>query len=442
MGLSIQTNVAAMSARRSLASSQLSLDGALSKLSSGYRITRASDDAAGLAISTKLTAKLRSHGQAARNAADGLSVVQAAEAGLDEQASLMQRLRQLAMQSASDGVGDVERRYLDREAGALLDELQRISQVTEFNGRRLLDGSAVTLDFQVGVEATAADVISVLGLDTSPQHPLAATAAVAGQAAANAAFVTSFTSTATGNLAAAQAAANLAALAVVGDPAVAGHLSTGALHLQLLGGAALLAATAGGGTGGNPALAAAYQAFVATMGATGNLATAHAAAAAAGDAAIVGAGVSAANATLSTFRAHLQAAGGAVVGSAVAPGLPRERALAALGGPGSTPGLGLAGFSVATKGAARTALGAVDQALERLSSARAALGATGNRLQSAIDSIRASSEALAAANGRILDVDVAEESSRLSRSQILLQAGVAVLGQAGIVPQLALKLLG
>lgn len=442
MAFSIQTNLAALKAGRSLAATQTVLDRSLARLSSGYRITRASDDAAGLGISTKLEAQLRSHGQAVRNASDGLSVVQSAEAGLAEQAGILARLRALAIQAASDGIGDVERGYVDREATTLVRELRRIAKVTEYDGVRLLDGSAATLDFQVGIMATGRDVISVSTIDATPEHPLQTTVAVAGQAAGNAAFVASYTSTAAGNLAAAQAAANAAAIAVVGNGSVAARLSDLTVYLFGLGGAALVGATAGGGTGGNAALAAANRAFATSMTASGNLATANAAAVAAADAAIPGAGAAAANATRSTFLANLLAAGGTTVGQLVAAGLPRDRAVAAIGGPGSTPGLGLAVFSLASKASARAALGALDAALGQVSTARATLGATGNRLQSAIASIGASAEALAAANGRIKDADVAEETSRLSRSQILVQAGVSVLAQSRMAPQLALKLLG
>lgn len=184
MAISLQTNLASLAARRDLSSAQVTLDRALSRLSSGFRITRAGDDAAGLGISSKLEAQLRSSTQASRNASDGLSVVQAGEAALGEQAGLLARLRELAIQAASDGVGPVERGYLDREARRLVAELQRISQVTEFNGTRLLSGAATTLDFQVGIRATSNDVISVRTLDATTA---AATPAVTGPASAAAA---------------------------------------------------------------------------------------------------------------------------------------------------------------------------------------------------------------------------------------------------------------
>jgi flagellin len=274
MSLSIRTNISSLNAQRNMYSTQLQLDSSLARLSSGYRITKAGDDAAGLGISVNLEAQIRSYGQAVRNANDGLSLIQAAEAGLNESANILARLRELAMQSASDGVGNTERGYIQTEAAALISELERISQVTEYNGTKLLDGANATLDFQVGVRATDNDKISFNTL----------------------------------------------------------------------------------------------------------------------------------NAT--------------------------------------TASLFVSGLTLASKGGATAALAAIDSGLNAVSSARATLGAAGNRFAETIANIQSMSEALSAANSRIRDVDVAEETSRLSRAQILAQAGVSVLAQANQMPQLALKLLG
>ena len=276
MSMSIRTNIASLNAQRNLYSTQTALDSSLSKLSSGFRITKAGDDAAGLGISTKLEAQIRSYGQAVRNANDGLSVIQSTESALNEGANILTRLRELAMQSSSDGVGNSERQYIQMEGGALVNELQRISQVADYNGTKLLDGVTATLNFQVGIYSTSNDSI---------------------------AFTT-------------------------------------------------LNATTG------------------------------------------------------------------------------------------TTGLNVASISMTTSASALAALASLDSALATVSSARATLGANGNRLQSAINNIQSFSESLSAANSRIKDVDVAEETSKMSRSQILLQAGVSVLAQANQMPQMALKLLG
>lgn len=275
MAMSIRTNVSSLNAQRNLYQNQQGLDSSLSKLSSGFRITKAGDDAAGLGISVNLESQIRSFNQAVRNANDGVSLIQTAEAALNEQSNMLSRLRELAMQSASDGIGDTERGYIQAEVVEQVAELERVAQATEYNGRKLLDGSATTLDFQVGIRNVAAnDRISVTTVDAT------------------------------------------------------------------------------------------------------------------------------------------------------------------------TATLGVDTLDLSTKGGAQTALAAIDTALETVSSARATLGAAGNRFTSAVASIQASAESLSAANSRIRDVDVAEETSRMARSQVLMQAGVSVLAQANQMPQMALKLLG
>ena len=274
MSMSIRTNVASLNAQRNLGATQTTLDSSMSRLSSGYRITKAGDDAAGLGISTKLEAEIKSYAQASRNANDGISVTQTTEAALNEDTNILTRLRELAMESASDGIGNTERGYIQTETDQLTSELDRIAQVTKYNGTTLLSGTATQLDFQVGVEGTANDVISFSTLD--------ATAAT----------------------------------------------------------------------------------------------------------------------------------------------------------------LNVSGLDLSSKANAAAALTTLDNALAQVSLSLANLGAAGNRFQSAINNIQSFSEALSAADSRIRDVDVAEETTRMARANILQQAGVSVLAQANAQPQLALKLLG
>ena len=167
MSMTIRTNMASIDAQRNLQQTQLSLNSSMAKLSSGYRINSASDDAAGLGISTKLEAQISSYGQANRNANDGLSVIQTTESALNETSNILNRLRQLAMQSASDGIGDTERGYVQTEAGQLSSEIDRIANVTQYNSTNLLASPATGLDFQVGVNGTANDVISFSTLDAT-----------------------------------------------------------------------------------------------------------------------------------------------------------------------------------------------------------------------------------------------------------------------------------
>jgi flagellin len=151
MGLRINTNVSSIAAQRALGITKNNMDNNLRKLSSGERITRASDDAAGLAISEKLKAHIRGLRQAKRNTDDGVSLIQTAEGAISEISNIIIRLRELSVQSASDTVGDTERGFTNIEFQNLLEEIQRISAGTEFNGRKLLDGTAGITEIQVGI---------------------------------------------------------------------------------------------------------------------------------------------------------------------------------------------------------------------------------------------------------------------------------------------------
>lgn len=150
MGFRINTNISSIAAQRSLGVNSRESENNLAKLSSGSRITKASDDAAGLAISEKMKANIRSMKQADRNANDGISMIQTAEGGLNEVSSILTRMRELAIQTASDTVGDSERNMTNMEYQNLKQELDRISQVTEFNGQKLLDGNGKRFEFQIG----------------------------------------------------------------------------------------------------------------------------------------------------------------------------------------------------------------------------------------------------------------------------------------------------
>lgn len=155
MGLRINTNVLSLAAQRSLGVNNSKQQQTLERLSSGSRINRAADDAAGLAISEKMKAQIRGLQQAERNVGDGISMIQTAEGGLNEVSNILTRLRELSMQSASDTVNDTERGFTNLEYQNLKAEIDRISQVTEFNGNKLLDGSRGSYDIQVGINNDA-----------------------------------------------------------------------------------------------------------------------------------------------------------------------------------------------------------------------------------------------------------------------------------------------
>ena len=156
MGLRVNTNVASLNAQRHLYDTTARFGKSMERLSSGLRINRSGDDAAGLAISESLKSDIRALQQASRNAADGISLVQTAEGSLDEVNSILLRLRELAEQSATETLGEKERGYLDDEFQELLQEIDRISATAEFNGIKLLDGTAAMLRVQVGIGTDAA----------------------------------------------------------------------------------------------------------------------------------------------------------------------------------------------------------------------------------------------------------------------------------------------
>lgn len=177
MGLRINTNVASLNAQRNLGRTRLAMNKSLEKLSSGQRINRAGDDAAGLAISENLKAQIRGLGQAERNAEDGISLVQIAEGALGEVSNILIRLRELAVQAASDTIGSVERSFLNKEFEQLTSEVDRIANSTEFNRVPLLNGTGAVFDIQIGTrndpisdrltfDASSADVnVAALGLN-------------------------------------------------------------------------------------------------------------------------------------------------------------------------------------------------------------------------------------------------------------------------------------
>jgi len=217
MGLRINTNIASLNAQKNLARSQLELNKSLDRLSSGLRITRAGDDAAGLAISESLRAQIRGLGQAQRNANDGISVIQTAEGALNEISNILIRLRELAVQAASDGsVSNTERSFLQNEFSSLQSEITRIANATQFGGRVLLDGSlsgaGSSLTFQVGINNSASvDRISLnignataSGLTIQSSDAAVSTSAAAQNALGKVDSALSSVSTVRGNLGAAQ----------------------------------------------------------------------------------------------------------------------------------------------------------------------------------------------------------------------------------------------
>ncbi len=178
MGLRISTNLASLNAQRTLSGSTREIQKSFGQLSSGSRITKAADDAAGLSISENLKSQIRGYQQAGRNAQDGISMVQTAEGGLAEISNIMTRFRELGVQAASDSVGDEERGFINKEVQQLKDEAQRIAKSTRFGKTQLLDGSGGRFDFQVDINND--DFNDRIGFDSGEQNATTANLGVDG----------------------------------------------------------------------------------------------------------------------------------------------------------------------------------------------------------------------------------------------------------------------
>ncbi len=188
MGIRINTNVSSINTRRHLANSTIQFGKSMEKLSSGLRINRAGDDAAGLAISENLKSDIRALDQASRNAADGISLVQTAEGAMDEVSNILLRMKELTEQSLNGTLSDTDRGYLNSEYTALTNEITRISDGTEFNGVALLDGTGGTISIQVGIGTASSDSVSVALTGDRDAAGLALTSAIDGASAAGSAM--------------------------------------------------------------------------------------------------------------------------------------------------------------------------------------------------------------------------------------------------------------
>ena len=416
--LSVQTNVSAISAQRHLGATSNALGTAMERLSSGFRINRAADDAAGLAVSEKLKAQIGGLNQASRNAQDGISMIQTAEGALDEVQSMMQRMRDLAVQAASDTNSQTERDNINLELGQLGQEINSISVRTKFNGQSLLSGSLVTAQstsaysggntevmantqFSTGVGVTS---VSVDGAQAARGFQL--TASVGNK-------TVTLTMTDTNGVAikltdAQGNTSHVTQTLTVTDIALGESES---LNFANLGVKITLASSGSNGSATNIASAINGASFsVDTKTGSGT--------------AILQTGANQGDETKVTF-VNTSLAGGTKVAA-------MDNLSAALN----------TFATVATRDNASALITSLDTALGSISSSRATLGAAQNRLQYTIANLGTTSENLSASNSRIRDVDVATESSNMAKNQVLEQAGVSVLAQANQLPQLALKLLG
>jgi flagellin len=425
MALTINTNVASLNAQRNLGKSQGALNNSMQRLSSGLRINSAKDDAAGLAISDRMTAQIRGLNQAARNANDGISLAQTAEGALQESTNILQRMRELAVQSANDTNSTTDRASLNSEVTQLKAELNRIAETTEFNGKKLLDGTMSDATFQVGANAGANQAISFSissakgeDLGTVAAGTVTGTAASTDYEAASSDYEAAVAATGAGT-------ANTS-LTFTADTA-----GTDGNAISIV-----LEDNAAGGAGGAAVLAGnviTVQATDITALTTEDIAALINTDTASGADVVTAVGTTDAAAVEASISlaGGLEEVGTAEVGTAASTDYAVEGASVLVDD-----------VTIATRQDAQTAITSVDSALSQISTMRGNLGAVQNRFESTIANLSNVSENLSAARSRILDADIAQETSAMTKNNILQQAGVSILAQANQAPQLALSLLG
>jgi flagellin len=475
MALTINTNIASLNAQRNLGTSQSALNKSMQRLSSGLRINSAKDDAAGLAISDRMTSQIRGLNQAGRNANDGISMAQTAEGALQESTNLLQRMRELAVQSANDTNTASDRSSLQAEVSQLVREYDRIATQTQFNGQAILDGTQSNAVFQVGANANQTISVSISDVRSSVMGNVTAAATLAAPTAATTALLTingvtiGGTSTTTSGkvteinaqssltgVTASQSGNNMvsttaltvfttAAALAVGDITINGVAvgavaqnagTTAALQvadvaaaINLKTGDTGVTATVGTGSNGaalNALILSNTNGDAITVGLTGN--------ANSGTTGLIAGTVAAGENGKVTLATSIGGSGIDLGGTVASIGF-------IAGSPSSLTTNLLSAVSVNTRAAANNTILVADAALSQVSSLRGNLGAVQNRFESTIANLQNVSENLSAARSRILDADIAQETSNMTKQNILQQAGVAILAQANQAPQLALSLL-
>jgi len=388
----INTNMSSILAKNALQSNERAMSTSMERLSTGLRINSAKDDAAGLAIASKMTSQIRGLDQAVRNANDGVSLIQTAEGALVEVDSMLQRMRELAVQSASDTNVTADRTALNQEFGQLRSEINRVAQNTQWNGQNILDksfsSSTGAFKFQVGSNAAQTIDLTIGNYQTG--------SSTQGTAAA---FATTANATGPGH---ATPAAQVSTVTLTGTPALGDVIS-----LSVGDKAINFTVTQAQLTGAN---AAANLILVADAMRTA-LGTP------------TGIGVNAAGTAAITFTAS-------------ATGTPFSFG-------GGTSGLlsGIAGSDITTQAGANSAMSALSAAIATVNTGRSEMGATMNRLEYAADNLANISANATESRGRVLDADYAKETTELARTQIIAQAGTAMLAQANQVKQTVLSLL-
>jgi flagellin len=391
----IQQNIMALNANRNLASTGTAMAKTLEKLSSGYRINRAADDAAGLVISQNLRSQVSGLRQATRNAQDGISVVQTAEGALNEVHSMLNRMRDLAVQAANSGSNDATAKSAAQsELSQLRSEIDRISGSTKFGSQNLLDGTfGVTAATSTGFDANNSITVAT---GDSFQVNVNGTGNVT---------VSLTGGTYTGSAFAAHLESSIKAALTAGTAAQAAYAGDVHVSAQSVGAGSALTLSVDGLTNG--------QTFSLTDGTNTPLAG------------IGMTSVTAAAGTGGTFQVGANASDTISVNIAAV----------------TSASLSLSGLDLTASGGASSAITTLDAAISSVSSTRGTLGATQNRFESVINNLQVTTENLAASESRIRDTDYASEMVTFTGQQILSQAGTAMLGQANQVPQSVLSLL-
>ena len=496
MALTINTNVPSLNAQRNLGKSQSALATSMQRLSSGLRINSAKDDAAGLAISDRMTSQIRGLNQATRNANDGISLSQTAEGAMQESTNILQRIRELAVQSANATNSAADRQALQSEVNQLKSELNRIANSTSFNGLKIIDGTFVTQQFQVGANANETIDISIAGmastdLSRSFVDEINLTPSQGTGSAASAAATLPATNTIAGqnllisgtvgaSTAAIPAGATASDIAVaVNDLAgltgvsaratnvieISGLSSAGTVSFTLSSDVSATALITAPGTGTD--LEEMQNRINQTSGKTGITATVQGGTltltqkegldiriegflnSTAGNQTMDVTGADGQPITLTeggnnstsvagtvefisnnTFfvSSDVGAASGSVVNQAADTNV-------------SATAEFVSSIDIGTVAGANDAIDIVDSALATIDAARGDLGAIQNRFESTISNLQNVAENLTAARSRIMDADIAQETSIMTKQNILQQAGVSILAQANQTPQLALQLL-
>jgi flagellin len=381
MSLTINTNQVSLNAQRNLNASQGALSTSMQRLSSGLRVNSAKDDAAGLAIASRMDTQSRGLTVAARNANDGISLAQTAEGALGKVSDMLQRMRELAVQASNATNSQTDRDALNAEVTSLKNEIGRVAAQTSFNGTKLLDGSFSSQQFQVG--ANAGETITVSSIANSNLATLGGTTNIATTSVAAAGLTGFATAIAAGGV----------TINGVDIGAVTAAGSAGERANQLV--------SAINNVSAQTNVSASYDA------ATGQI-------------------------SLRSNAGAITVAG--TTNSATVAGF-------ANGATAAVATVGIAGLNVSGFSSAQTALVQIDNALTQINTSRADMGALQSRFENVVANIQVMNENVTAARGRIVDADFAAETANMSRANILQQAGTAMVAQANQLPQQVLQLL-